>query len=326
MRRRRSKRRPLLVLLTLLFLAPALGAGAQGGVAKEGALFLLLPVGARAVALGQAVVADEAGSEGVWWNPAALARTAPRELALHHSQTFIATGDALTLVLPRRPAGTLALSVNVYNYGEQETTDPLGTIGTLSLNSLIYAATYAAGFGRRVNAGITFKVLQLRASCSGACQEDASNATSSALDVGLQYRGGRDSSWSVGVALRHAGLRLQVKDEAQADPLPTRLQAGGAWSRPLAAAGPQAMLRLSGDLVEPLTLDHHAIRLGAELSWGSRVALRAGYVAGGDAGKGPSVGVGYGTARFAVDIARFFDEFASQTGEPPIYLSLRYRF
>ena len=38
-------------------------AHAQTGLATEGALFLLLPVGARSVGMGQAVVADRPGTE-----------------------------------------------------------------------------------------------------------------------------------------------------------------------------------------------------------------------------------------------------------------------
>src|SRR5918911_3310075 len=93
-------------------------AAAQGGLAEDGALFLLLPVGARAVGMGQAVVADQPGSEAVWWNPAALARAEKREIAIHHSQSLVGTGDALTLVIPSSVLGVLAVSANIFNYGE----------------------------------------------------------------------------------------------------------------------------------------------------------------------------------------------------------------
>src|SRR5215216_6971280 len=101
MRRRRCRRAAVaLRLVASLSAALAEGASAQGPAAEEGALFLLVPVGARAVGMGQAVVADQPGSEAIWWNPAALARAEKRELAIHHSQSLVGTGDALTLVVP----------------------------------------------------------------------------------------------------------------------------------------------------------------------------------------------------------------------------------
>ena len=101
MRRRRSKLGAALALVVAL--ATPAHAGAQGGLAEDGALFLLLPVGARAVGMGQAVVADQPGSEAVWWNAAALARADKREVAIHHSQSLVGTGDA-TKVLDERQA------------------------------------------------------------------------------------------------------------------------------------------------------------------------------------------------------------------------------
>ncbi|HEX6051360.1 MAG TPA: hypothetical protein VFZ21_18905, partial [Gemmatimonadaceae bacterium] len=107
MRRRRSR--------AVLFAAGlAAGAGftnparAQAGLAEEGALFLLLPVGARSVGLGQAVVADRSGSEAVWWNPAAIGAATRREAAIHHSQSVAGTGDVVTVVVPSSLLGVLA--------------------------------------------------------------------------------------------------------------------------------------------------------------------------------------------------------------------------
>src|SRR5215217_7098097 len=119
MRRRLFRRARAAIGAALLALAARPDhARAQGGPAEDGALFLLLPVGARAVGMGQAVVADQPGSEAVWWNPAALARAEKRELAIHHSQSLVGTGDALTLVVPSSVLGVLAVSANIFNYGE----------------------------------------------------------------------------------------------------------------------------------------------------------------------------------------------------------------
>ena len=84
-------------------------ARAQEGVTgSEGSLFLLLPTGAQAVGMGQTMVAATPGSEGIWWNPASIARADKRELAIHHSKTVAGTGDALTFLTPIRSYGTAA--------------------------------------------------------------------------------------------------------------------------------------------------------------------------------------------------------------------------
>ena len=49
----------------------------------------LLPTGARAVGMGQAVVASAIGAEALWWNPALIAR-GPREVAFEYRAAAMA--------------------------------------------------------------------------------------------------------------------------------------------------------------------------------------------------------------------------------------------
>src|SRR5688500_1188996 len=155
MRRPRSNR--VAAIASGLTLCTALTgvAHAQNGLAQEGALFLLLPVGARSVGLGQAVAADRSGSESVWWNPSAIGAATKREAAIHHSQSVAGTGDAVTIVVPSSVLGVLALSVNIFDYGEQQS-NPDPTIplegGTIVPRRFVYAATYATSLGNYFNA------------------------------------------------------------------------------------------------------------------------------------------------------------------------------
>src|SRR6185312_15906857 len=86
-------------------------APAQTPTGSEGALFLLLPTGAQAVGMGQAMVSAKPGSEGIWWNPASIASQDQKELAIHHSKTIAGVGDAMSFVLPLHALGTTALSL-----------------------------------------------------------------------------------------------------------------------------------------------------------------------------------------------------------------------
>jgi len=157
--------------------APA-ASRAQGGLSTEGALFLLVPVGARAVGLGQAVVASDVGSESIWANPAGLARLTKNELSINHSQTVVATGDALNIVVPTGKAGVIAAAAYLMDYGQQQATDQFGATGTIYPRSYVVAASYAATFGSRVSAGVTYKFIQERVDCSGTCGNVASFSAS----------------------------------------------------------------------------------------------------------------------------------------------------
>jgi hypothetical protein len=316
---------PLAVALVLV--AGAQPLRAQGGVANEGGLELVLPVGARANGLAQAVVADFLGSESVWWNPGALAREQTREAAIHHSQTFAVTGDALTLVLPAAGIGVVALSADLYNYGTQDVTDATGTYGTITPRATILAATFAGSIGSHVDVGINYKYYSRGVNCSGGCADiPTSTNSTTALDFGVQVRPLTDSTLWIGVALRNVGPRLQVNDAPQADPLPTRLDIGATYAPRIPALGPDAQLRFGAGIVNAIPATGPGLRFGADLGWQNRVHVRGGYVYNGPGGSGPTMGIGATSGRLELDIARLFGDSQANTSQPPTYLSLRIRF
>lgn len=325
MRQRRSNWAAVAVVGAALLGATVAPAAAQGDVSTEGALFLLLPVGARAVGMGHAVVAERAGSESVWWNPAGLGRLESYEVAIHHSQNLIATGDAVSVVLPFPLLGVFAVSANVLNYGEQEINDGSGASGFLLPRSFVYAATYATSIADRVAAGITYKVVQLRFDCSGSCPPNARVvATTSALDFGVQYDVSPVSPVTIGLAVRNLGLRVQVNDSEQSDPLPTRVQVGVSYRLPPFDGVKDTEVRLSGDLVDKLRVENPSGRVGIELAYQKRYYFRTGYVL--EEGGGPAIGAGFGAGGLFVDIARVMGGLYAEAGEPPIHVSLRYLF
>src|SRR5215208_4417126 len=131
MRRRRSDDSAFRVVVAAVALVCGVtqSATAQGAPAEEGALFLLVPVGARAIGMGQAVTAEEDGSEAVWWNPAGLARLEKREAAIHHQRGLGYTADAVSLIVPSSLLGVIGLSVHIFDFGEIPSTDIIGTEG-----------------------------------------------------------------------------------------------------------------------------------------------------------------------------------------------------
>jgi hypothetical protein len=310
-------------------------AHAQTGLAEEGALFLLLPVGARSVGLGQAVVADRPGSESVWWNPAAIGAATRREAAIHHSQSIVGTGDAVTIVVPSSLLGVLALSVNILDFGEQQTNnDPTlpveGGSGTIIPRSFVYAATYATSLGGYVTAGLTYKLIQFRIDCTGQCPDIAFSATTSALDLGAQFMVKRSLPLVIGVAARNlVGLKLQVNDSPQSDPIPRRLQVGVQYRIDVPPRiAPETAVRLAFDVADGIHVGNPAPRFGADISFRDRFHVRGGYAyeASRSEAGGPSIGLGITAGNLVFDVARILTGLSADAGKSPTFLSLRYLF
>jgi len=332
MRRRRSSFAPARAWAYRLLLLPAVALATTTAVAQsgsDGALFLLLPVGARAVGMGQAMVAERPGSEAVWWNPSAISRQDKKEIAIHHSQTIAATGDAITFVYPTAGVGALAVSVNVLNFGDQQITDPEGVpIGVVLPRNILFAGTYGAAIGKRFNAGVTYKRLQYRVDCSGQCANAPTfTATSSAVDFGFQYDVPTESPLTLGAAVRNIGTRLQVNDNEQPDPLPTRIEVGAEYKLPfIAALVADTEVRIAADIIADKNVDHPAGRIGADVTYEKNIHLRAGFVANDANGARTALGFGIGAGHLVFDIARTFGGLSADAGQTPTYLSLRYLF
>lgn len=303
---------------------------AQEGVATEGALFLLLPVGGRAIGTGQAVVSTVDGSEAVWWNPAGLARQQKRELAIHHSEPFLeTTADALTVVVPSSLLGVLALSANILDFGTEEQTDDVGnTIGSITTRSFVFAGTYASAIGKRLNVGVTYKVLQFRVSCTASCPAGlGASATSSAVDLGGQYDLGGLAPVTLGIAVRNLGPSLQVNDNPQRDALPARVQVGARWrARPLERRTKDTQVSVTTDVVERLRGGTASYRAGIDAAWRGVASLRMGYLFDRSEASGPAIGVGIRQGGLVVDVGRQFGGLSEATGADPVHLSLRYQF
>src|SRR4029453_14912557 len=90
--------------------------------------------------------------------------------------------------------------------------------------------------------------------CTGVCLNTPSRSPpTSALDLGGQYVFRADTSLYVGAAIRNLGLRLQVQDAPQADPLPSPIDIGAAFAPRLPQLPADARVLFSADIVSRLT-------------------------------------------------------------------------
>lgn len=337
MRRSRCRARLVSVTLTAGLIAGG-GWGArplaaqQSSAGVEGGAFLLLPVGARATALGQAATADGGTSESVFWNPAGLAVLARGEFAIHHYDAFFGSGDAIVFAVRSARFGAFAFTAYLVNYGDLAVTRAdLGPepVGQISPRNLALMASYATDLAGGVSLGLTYKLVQFRVDCSGDCsQVPTATGTTNAVDVGLRYDA---SGWLpvvFGVSLRNLGFPLQVNNKAQADPLPTRVTAGVSVAVVRASAVTGIDARVLADVqgavgegsLQPVTL------VGVESGVGEVVRLRAGYAFLNSNARGPSLGFGVRFGDLAFDLASVFSVAEAIGDNPPVHISFRVIF
>ncbi len=305
-------------------------ATADGQGDSEAALLILFPIGAQAVGMGQAMVAGTPGSEGIWWNPSSLAAQNKRELSIHHSETIVGKGDALSFVLPSKTRGTAAVSINILNLGEQQLTDEFGgPVGAILPRHIVFALTYAGRYGKRFSSGVTYKVVQFRIDCTGQCTNvgTLTESTNSA-DLGVQYRISAGAPLTFGLAVRSLGGKLDTEGTNQGTPLPTQLELGALYRlRFLDQYVRDVEVLAAASLLDSRRSGGKAVRLGADVIYQGKAHLRAGFV-GRDRRSDASaaLGIGLETGALVFDIARVFGGIPGEDGQQPIYISLRYLF
>jgi hypothetical protein len=318
-----------MVLALLAAVVPAARVAAQSEVpSHECCLELLLPIGARAVALGGALSARTSAASA-FGNPAGLAPMDSGQFILHHVSGAEAQPDAFSLFLTPKKVGTFGLSYLLVDYGESPSTDETGRqIGSISIRDHILVASFATGLTSSLQVGVNYSLYLFRVTCNGQCAGDAVSASTQTIDLGARYEPGRVRGLELGAAVEHLGLRLQVNNALQADPPPTRLHLSAAYEALHGVPADTTLtLWLMGELVaRPGQLGSPTASLGAELSTGDVIFLRAGYAGGQGLGSGASVGVGLNYSRFTVDIAKSFSVVSLESDQTLFQVSFAIRF
>lgn len=195
-----------IALLTLLVLALASGAVDAGNSKRTGtagAQELQIPVGARGVAMGGAVVANTEGMESVIWNPAGLALLEGTEAMFTHLEymadiniEFVGVATAI------EDFGTIAGSAKIVSIGDmEETTDdqPYGTGRIFDPTLAVVGVSYARILTANVNFGASAKFIHESIF--------EVSATGVAFDVGFLY----NPNWhgvSMGIAIMNYGPEM----------------------------------------------------------------------------------------------------------------------
>jgi hypothetical protein len=308
-------------------------AAAQDQPLNAAALFLLFPVGATTVGMGQTAAAADGHGEAVFQNPAGVASLSSSEFALHTATLAAGPTNAITAFFPRHGIGVFGATLYLADYGDLELTDSTGTTnGRLASRNFAFLATYATQLSGSVSLGVSYKLVQFAVTCSGACQSVPSGqGVTHALDVGGQFSVGADHALRIGVALRNVGFPLQVNNRDQADPLPTRLTVGATYRlqlRPLDdSVADRFDLRMAADVESPWRQTGNPdVRLGVDVGYREMVRVRGGYAFVHQGLSGPSIGLGVATGAIGVDLARMFLTGTDLVTPNPTFLSFRVEF
>ncbi len=306
------------ILAIALFVAPA---GAQNpNLGTSGAQFLKIPVGARATAMGGAVIANASDATALFWNPAGITGVRANDLSISHTSLWatIALSHA-AFVHTFEDIGSFGASVSVLTMDDMDVTtelQPEGTGETFGAQDLMIGATFARKLTEDFSVGLTVKYVEQR-----IWHESASGV---AFDVGTQYRiGFRDLTLAMSVMhfggdLAYGGADLNVKYDPNSQipynrltpsalttegfPLPLHFQVGLSMT---ALTTDEIKVLVATDVTHPNDNKEH-VNVGGEVNVLDALFLRGGYRFGYDTERttlGAGVRAPLGTASFSFDYA-----------------------
>jgi len=196
----------LLILIILVLSLLAFNAGFAGDVSRIGTTSgtqLLIPVGARSIALGEAVISNVRGAEAIYYNPAGMSYYSKSEV-LFSNMSYIADIDVnyLAATFNGGQIGTFGFSIKSLDFGQiEETTEdyPEGTGNTYSPTFIVAGLSYGRMLTDRINAGVTAKYISERIMQTGA--------SAFAIDLGVQYA--FNNKLRIGVVMKNVGTKMQ---------------------------------------------------------------------------------------------------------------------
>lgn len=303
--------------------------GADNAPAQEGALFLLLPIGAQGVGLGRAMTALSS-DEGAFWNPAALAEQTRRRAMIYRGEQLAGEALAVNAIWPHERVGTFGVSYVLLDAGDQDLRDNFGNVlGSISVRNHAGIATFAASFPGRIHAGVNMKLVQFRVACRGQCPDLETTSSAYAVDVGVQAQPFSSIPLRLGWMLAHAGTEFQILNQEQSDPLPTRLRLAAAYEvlhRVVSDDSMELWLTLETE-DRARDLGSPALYAGMAFSAAELFSLRAGYVGGElDQTDGASVGIGFSFDRFDLDLAKSLTRSLVTGAAEPVHVAFGVAF
>lgn len=280
-----------MVILTLVLSAQVFAAGSNRA-GTNAASELLIPVGARYIAMGGASAANVIGLDALYWNPAGLDRMPYTGAGLFSHMTYIADiGVSYAAAAVKfGGVGSLGLSFKTLSFGDIAITTedaPDGTGALFSPQFMTVGLSYSRALTDRVAVGATAKIISETM--------DRVSATGFAFDIGVQYQNlGDINGLNIGVVIKNLGPAMTFdgngllrqaspqdvsrpasfyKVVAGSDELPSTMEIGLGYSLGLGEAN---KISVQSHFVNN-NFDDDFTRFGLEYNFNNMVFLRGGY-------------------------------------------------
>ena len=174
-------------LLTILLIITFSFAGTGKSVGTAGGTELLIPTGAKGIALNGANNATVSGADALFFNPAGISNLGSGVETQFSNTNYIADiGMSYLALAGNMGKNTIALSVKSFDFGDIAHTtagDPTGASGkTFSPQFLTITAGYSKAYTDRKRFGASIKLLNETIM--------QTNANGFAFDMGVQYKHG----------------------------------------------------------------------------------------------------------------------------------------
>jgi opacity protein-like surface antigen len=209
----------LITLVILLTCVSVNFAGDKSRKGTTGADQLLIPVGARGIAMGESFLSSVTGLEAIYYNPAGFAHQQGSE-AMFSYMSYIADINVSYFAVGTNlgDLGSFAFSVKTFDFGDIPVTTndaPDGTGDLYSPSFLTAGVTYSKVITDRVSIGVNGKVIS----------ENIMDvkAVGFAIDFGVQYK--FSGNLSLGAAVKNVGTNMSYGGQAlqQRAPIPNTL-------------------------------------------------------------------------------------------------------
>lgn len=276
---------------TVLCLVHAASFG-QAKIGTTAASFLGISVGARATAMGDAVVASGEDVTSIYWNAGAFAQADKSQIAFVNTEWLVGTKFRwFGVMLNLDGANAVGLSMTNLDYGEEDVTtvqSPDGTGERWSAQDIAIAVSYSRRLTDRFSLGGSVKYVG-----QTVWNETASTV---AFDLGLLFvtglydmrlgmsfsnfggdltLDGRDLLQRVDIDPQNSGSNKTLVGKLKTDPwpLPLFFRVGIAMD---IITNDRMKLTLAADAVRPND-NVEFINVGGELTWSNLISVRGGY-------------------------------------------------
>lgn len=178
--------------------------GSNRKVGTAAATELLIPVGARDLAMGGASLAISSGVESIYWNPAGLGRLEGSAEGLFSTMSYIADINVnyAAVGIKFGSFGVVGLSIKSLDFGDIPLTtndDPENrSLRTFTPTFITAGLSYSRAFTDAITAGLTLKLISEKI--------ERVSGSGFAVDLGVQYHNvGGLSGLNLGVTMKNIG-------------------------------------------------------------------------------------------------------------------------